>query len=150
MAYINLRIVDLERMDILVILVNLVWKDAVNNGVRRWESRESIPASTPTTDVNRSASVELPVVAERAEEPGLPLEPSSFFLSASLVPGMTRFPFTGALAVVNVVDLMLLSVCVVIRRASRMTLSFRRSWSVSGWLDSTKYLLCFKTSFTLP
>jgi len=73
MAYINLRIVDPERMDILVILVNLVWKGTVNNGVGRLQSRKSIPVSTPTTDVNRSASVELPVVVGRAEGPGLPL-----------------------------------------------------------------------------
>lgn len=31
-----------------------------------------------------------------------------------------------------------------------MTLSFSSVCSVSGWLDSTKYLLCLSTSLTLP
>ena len=35
-------------------------------------------------------------------------------------------------------------------RASRMTLSFNNSCNVSGWFDSTKYLLCLRTSFTFP
>lgn len=100
------------------------------------------PDSTPTTEVNSSASL--------LGTPLAPFPASAFFLSASLVPGITRVPFTGAFVVVNVAALILLSTACVWTRASRMTGSFKSTCSVSGWLDSTKYLLCFRTSLTLP
>lgn len=94
------------------------------------------------------ASAAVPVAAEVAAGPFLAA--SSFAFSPSLVPGITKFPLTGAFAVVKVAALILLSVCVVISLASRMTLSFKSNCNVSGWLDSTKYLLCFRTSLTFP
>ena len=80
-----------------------------------------IPDSTPTTDVNKFASDEL-VVADESVFPGMT---SSFF--ASLVPGITRLPLTGAFEVVNVAALILLSCCIEKSLASRMIRSLRRS-----------------------
>jgi hypothetical protein len=106
-----------------------------------WAPDQHAPLSTPTTEVKRSDSFCFEA---------LPFAASSFFFCASAVPGIVRFPFVGALAVVNVFALMLLSVCCETTRASRIVRSFRRNCSVSGCVDSMKYLLCFRTSLTLP
>lgn len=69
-----------------------------------WQTLFQLPASTPTTDVNKSASVAAPPLAP------FPLGSSSFFFSGSFVPAITRLPLTGAFEVVNVAALILLSV----------------------------------------
>lgn len=91
-------------------------------------SEKNLPESTPTTEVNKSASDGL--LLDVLCDPSLSIL-SSFF-SDSLVPGIT-FPLGGALeVVVNVALLMLVSTETVAMRASRIIVSFNSSCRVSG------------------
>jgi hypothetical protein len=86
--------------------------------------RRILPESTPTTEVNKSASDGL--LLDVTWDPGLPSILSSFF-SGSLVPGITKLPLVGAFVVVNVALLMLVSTEMVAMRDSRITVSFKSS-----------------------
>jgi len=90
--------------------------------------KKNLPESTPTTEVNKSASDGLLLDAIWGS---LPSMLSSFF-SDSLVPGITKLPLAGALEVVSVALLMLVSAEMVAMRASRITVSFKSSCRVSG------------------
>lgn len=87
-------------MDIVIILLNLICRQ-ISAQIVCTAFANSVPDSTPTTDVNSSASLLVTPLA--------PLPPSAFFLSDSFVPGMMRLPFTGAFEVVKVAALMLVS-----------------------------------------
>lgn len=103
-THIDLGIVDLEGVDVLIVFINLVWQLVRKPLPESSEVEKCVPLSTPTTDVKRSPSELL----APAEAPGvdLELEASSCFFSTSFVPGITKPPLTGALAVVNVVILL--------------------------------------------
>lgn len=101
-THIDLGIVDLEGVDVLIIFINLVWQFVRKQLFESSEVEKCVPLSTPTTDVKRSPSELL----APAEAPGVDLEGSSCFFSTSFVPGITKPPLTGALAVVNVVILL--------------------------------------------
>lgn len=117
---------------------------SVHTDIRRL-GRMNIPLSTPEIDVNKSAAdcfaFSASVSAKTA--PSLVLSPSF------AVPGITIF--VGALDVVKTVGMAELPIVETdVMRASRIIGSFSRCCSVSGWMDSTKYLLCLRTSLTLP
>ena len=67
---------------------------------------KNLPVSTPTTDVNKSASV-VPLAPEMDVVPPVV---SGFFLSAGFVPGVRSAPLVGTFPVVNVAAFMLLSI----------------------------------------
>lgn len=102
-TYIYHCIIDLECVDIVVVFVCFIY-----NNISEWVAcvrykNEDSPPSTPTTEVNISASLDAPLSA------GFPFCWSSLRLSASRDPGITRPPLTGALLVVKVDAMMLLS-----------------------------------------
>jgi len=115
-ADIDVIVVDFESRYVVVIFVfvNLVC------GLLNQSKYQHSPASTPITEVNKSASAELTFGGAFSS------------VDPSLAVGMTKLPQEGALKVVNVTALILLSIGVVTIRASRITRSFRSSCSVSG------------------
>lgn len=97
---IDFRIVYFKSVYVVVVFLNVICDGRIRC-VEDDSVLGNVPLSTPTIDVNKSVSV----------ASGRFVALSSFFFSVSLVPGMTRFPFTGAFEMVKVAARMLLSVC---------------------------------------
>ena len=124
-AHINFGVVDFKCMHVVIVLVDFVCRNRSPGMFRRTIAAQHLPLSTPTIDVKRSPSVAFAA----GGTPGRPAVASSRFFSASRVPGITRLPLIGALAVVKPAGLVLSSMTT---RASRITLSLSRNWRVSG------------------